>query len=193
MRCELDGDDLEVIYQTGEWATEPDKVTDAKYWPVGITLSHKLKKFFWTQKGNSKANAGRIFSANLEMPPNATAMSRPDVEEIVSGLPECIDLESDDDSVILYWTDRGEVPFGNTLNKKQIFGPAPAEEATLGRQIIAQGLGEGIGLRLDKQNQCLYVVDLSGHLWKCSTDVGLKEKLMEGPTHSYTGVCFYKE
>lgn len=193
LRCDLDGANIETIYQSGDWETEPDKMSNATFWPVGIAISPKLNKFFWTQKGHSKANEGRIFSASLDMPASANALNRQDVELVVAGLPECIDLEFDDEEGVLYWTDRGELPLGNTLNKKQIIGPAPSEEAPLGRQIIAQGLGEGIGLKLDKANKCLYVADVSGHLWRCSTDVGLKEKLLEGPTHAYTGVCFYKE
>lgn len=191
-RCNLDGSQQEVLYQSGDWSTEPEKVKDATFWPVGITISKRLKKFFWTQKGNSKANEGRIFSAGLEIPAGASPAARPDIETVVDGLPECIDLEFDDDEGVLYWTDRGEIPLGNTVNKKQIIGTPPEAEKKLGRQIIAQGLGEGIGLRLDKVNRCLYVADMGGHIWKCSTEYGLKEKLYEGPTHAYTGITFYK-
>jgi DNA-binding beta-propeller fold protein YncE len=188
MRCNLDGSDLEAIYQTGNWKTEPEKKENPIYWPVGITISKQLNKFFWTQKGHPKANEGRILSASLETLPS----TKQDVDVVIEGLPECIDLEFDDEEGVLYWTDRGELPLGNTLNKKHIIGNPPPEELKLGRQIIAQGLGEGIGLRLDKANKCLYVADMSGHLWKCSTDYGFKEKLLEGETHAYTGICFYK-
>jgi sugar lactone lactonase YvrE len=190
MRCNLDGSELETLYRTGDWEKEPEKSENGVYWPVGITLSKKLGKFFWTQKGHSKANEGRIFSANIGMPKGCNPDDRSDVELVMEGLPECIDLEMDDDSGVLYWTDRGEVPFGNTLNKKQIIGEAPEAEGKLGRQIIAQGLGEGIGLCLDRKRNCLYVADMSGHLWRCSADGGPKEKLYEGATHAYTGVTF---
>lgn len=60
-------------------------------------------------------------------------------------LPECIDLEFDDETGILYWTDRGEIPLGNTLNKKTLIGKPPASEQKLGRQILAQGFAEAIG------------------------------------------------
>ena len=43
----------------------------------------------------------------------------------------------DDEAGVLYWTSRGELPLGNTLNKKQITGPAPAAEKALGRQIVS--------------------------------------------------------
>jgi len=192
MRCNLDGSQLETLFQAGDWKTEPEKRADGTFWPVGVAVSKRLNKFFWTQKGHSKANEGRIFSASLTIPQGATPATRQDVEVVIGGLPECIDLEFDDDEGVLYWTDRGEIPLGNTLNKKHLIGEPHGEEQLLGRQIIAQGLGEGIGLRLDKQNKCLYVADMTGHLWKCSTEYGLKEKIFEGQTHAYTGVCFYK-
>ena len=191
-RFNLDGSNHQVLFQSGDWEKEPEKSRDGRYWPVGIAVSKKLHKFFWTQKGQSKANEGRIFSAGLEFPEGCTASTRSDIELVIDGLPECIDLELDDDAGILYWTDRGELPLGNTLNKKHIAGSISQEEKVLGRQIIAQGLGEGIGLRLDREHNCLYVADMTGHLWKCSTDYGLKEKLLEGATHAYTGLCFYK-
>ena len=59
--------------------------------------------------------------------------------------PEPIDLEFDDETGILYWTDRGELPLGNTLNKKTLVGEAPRSERKLGRQILAQGFAEAIG------------------------------------------------
>lgn len=59
--------------------------------------------------------------------------------------------------------------------------------------ILAQGLGEGIGLELDKANGCLYVADMGGHVWRCPVDGGaLKGKIYEGPMHAYTGLTFYR-
>lgn len=78
----------------------------------------------------------------------------------MSSLPEPIDLEMDDVNGILYWTDRGELPLGNTLNKKHLVGEVPAAEQKLGRQIIAQGFGEAIGVRLDTKNDVLWVADM---------------------------------
>ncbi|KAI1748292.1 3-hydroxyacyl-CoA dehydrogenase [Xylaria castorea] len=192
IRCNLDGSGLEVLYKSGDWSSEPLKKQDATYWPVGIAVSRKHSKFFWTQKGHSKANEGRIFAASLAAPSDPA--NRNDIELVMSNLPECIDLEFDDETGHLYWTDRGELPLGNTLNRKQIINPdsaSAADEQPFGREVLAQGLGEGIGLRLDKANDCLYVADLGGHLWKCSVKGG-KEKLFEGATHAYTGVAFYK-
>ena len=136
-------------------------------WCVGIAISRRLGNVFWSQKGFSKAGTGRIFSANLEMPAGAMPTTREDVELVMEHLPECIDLEFDDESGALYWTDRGELPLGNTLNKKQIIGKAGEGEGTLGRQILAQGFGEAIGLRLDRVKNRIYVCFRESCTVKC--------------------------
>ncbi|KAM0722108.1 hypothetical protein Q7P37_001549 [Cladosporium fusiforme] len=192
LRCNLDGSERETLVQTGDWQYEPGKVADQHNWPVGITVSQRLGKLLWTQKGGSKASDGTIYAAPLQMPAGKTAANREDIEVVQDKLSECIDLEMDDETGVLYWTSRGELPLGNTLNKKQIIGKPPAGEKKLGHQIIAQGLGEGIGLKLDKGNDCLYVADMAGRLWKCDPKGGLKEKIYGGPTHAYTGLAFVK-
>lgn len=108
-----------------------------------MRLTDRMQQFFWTQKGPSKGAKGRIFSASLDSPKDPA--NRPDVELVAGNLPEPIDLEFDEESSVLYWTDRGELPLGNTLNKKTIGGQTPAAEQRMGRQILAQGFGEAIG------------------------------------------------
>lgn len=179
-RSNFDGSEHEIILKNGDWETDKDKVADQTNWPVGITISNKLKRVFWTQKGGSKAGLGRIFSAGLNAPSDPSA--REDIEVVLEDLPEPIDLEFDDDNQILYWTDRGEIPFGNTLNKIEI-GDKSSEH-----QIIANGFGEAIGLRLDKEKQCIYVADMSGRLWECATEPARKKKIYEAAGHAYTGL-----
>lgn len=55
------------------------------------------------------------------MPRGENAATRTDVELIFQNLPEPIDLEISDDEV-LYWTDRGEYPFGNSINRGKVSG-----------------------------------------------------------------------
>jgi len=183
-RSNFDGSKHEIILRNGDWQTEKDKVADQTNWPVGITVSNKLKRMFWTQKGGSKAGHGRIFSAGLDAPSDPSA--RKDIEVILEDLPEPIDLEFNDDDQILYWTDRGEIPFGNTLNKIKI-GDQSSEH-----QIIANGFGEAIGLRLDKEKQCIYVADMSGRLWECATKPAPKKKIYEAAGHAYTGLAIVR-
>jgi hypothetical protein len=127
------------------------------------------------------------------MPAGATAITRQDIELVVGNLPEPIDLEFDDEEGVLYWTDRGDPPPGNTLNKKLIIGGPRASEEPIERQILAQGFGEAIGLKLDRDNHCIWVTDMGGHIWKCNPDrAALKRKVYEGETSSFTGLTLVK-
>jgi len=137
MRANLDGSEQETLVQLGDWQSEPDKAAIQHNWPVGITVSRKTNRFMWSQKGGSKASDGTIYAASLDLPAGSTASDRKDIEVIQDNLPECIDLEMDDEAGVLYWTSRGELPLGNTLNKKQITGEAPEAEKALGRQIVS--------------------------------------------------------
>jgi hypothetical protein len=49
--------------------------------------------------------------ATIQSPENRT-----DVEVLFEGLPEPIDLEIDVYNRVLYWTDRGDPPRGNTVS-----------------------------------------------------------------------------
>jgi hypothetical protein len=114
MRVNLDGTNVETLIQTADWQAEPQKLKDERYWCVGVAISPKSGKFFWTQKGKSKGSEGRIFSANIDMPRGSDVSNRQDIELLIGGLPEPIDLEFNDDESVLFWSDRGELPLGNT-------------------------------------------------------------------------------
>lgn len=192
-RCDFDGSNHEVIVQTGDWQNEEHQ-NDQTRWCIGIALSRKLGKIFWTQKGAPKSKQGRIFSADIDLPGGATPSSRPDVELFAEGLPEPIDLELDENAGMLYWTDRGEFPFGNTLNRKTVQGEAPEAERELGRQILAEGFGEAIGLALDHVNHCVWVADLCGRIWRCDAQKpAAKRKVYESETSVLTGLAVLHE
>jgi hypothetical protein len=50
------------------------------------------------------------------MPEGKTALTRNDIELLFDKLPEPIDLQIGDKTSSLYWTDRGDFPYGNSLN-----------------------------------------------------------------------------
>ncbi|PPJ51850.1 hypothetical protein CBER1_09573 [Cercospora berteroae] len=191
-RCDLDGGHREVLIQTGDWRN-PDHQNDQTRWCVGIAISRDLGKLYWTQKGAPKMRQGRIFSAELEVPSGHSAVDRPDIKLIAENLPEPIDLELDEDMGALYWTDRGEFPFGNTLNRKtlRVGEAAPREEERkLGREILAEGFGEAIGLALDKVHGCAWVADLAGRIWRCDTKKpAAKQKVHEEELAVFTGLA----
>ncbi len=115
MRANLDGSKIETLLDTSEGDARPGQ--DIKKWCVGIALDVEGGKLYWTQKGSDNAGEGRIFRAGLEIPKGQSAASRKDIELLYGGLPEPIDLELDLANRTIYWTDRGDPPRGNTVNR----------------------------------------------------------------------------
>ena len=60
---------------------------------------------------------GRICRAGIDDPPGQAASNRTDIEVLYDGLPEPIDLDLDLNNRVMYWTDRGDPPRGNTVNR----------------------------------------------------------------------------
>ena len=155
MRANLDGSRVETLVQTGEG--EGDR-HDPSNWCVGITVDPIRGHMYWTQKAADDSEGGRIFRANIDMPRGQTPASRLDVEVLLEGLPEPIDLELDLGHRILYWTDRGDPPRGNTVSRTPIDG-------ALNRQIVLSHLMEGIGIALDVRGDRIFVTDLDGSIY----------------------------
>lgn len=188
-RCNFDGSDLELLIKTGDVENPKDKEDNNK-WCVGIAVAPKLGRFYWTQKGPSKGNKGRIFSANIATPAGQSAQSRDDVVCLLGNLPEPIDLEVDEETNILYWTDRGELPFGNTLNKAQLDGAGLLGKSASprGYEILAKHFKETIGLKLDTKNGHIYVADLGGFIYQCDLDGKNKKVINSDDRRAYTGI-----
>ena len=164
MRATLDGSSIETLVETGR--TESDRL-DATRWCVGMALDLERNQMYWTQKGPDNAGQGRIFRAGMEMPRGATAADRGDIELLYHGLPEPIDLEIDHAKRFLYWTDRGDPPLGNTVNR------APLDSGRNGRpapQIVFRNLMEGIGIALDPGHERMFMTDLGGSIYSAQLD-----------------------
>jgi sugar lactone lactonase YvrE len=164
MRANLDGSSIETLVETGR--TDSDRM-DATRWCVGIALDHERDQIYWTQKGPDNAGKGRIFRAGIEIPRGETAANRSDIEVLYDGLPEPIDLEIDHAKRILYWTDRGDPPLGNTVNR------APLDRGHNGRpapEIVFRNLMEGIGIALDPAHQRMFMTDLGGSIYSAHLD-----------------------
>lgn len=184
-RCNLDGSDLETLISNGD---NPDTMQ----WCVGIAVVPKLGKFYWTQKGYSKSNKGRIFCANIAMPPSQSATTRDDIQCVLSGLPEPIDLEIDAEGGLLYWTDRGELPFGNSLNRARLdlssglVVQSPSQQKQ--HEVIFRNLNEAIGLALDPRDGRVYMTDLGGNIYQCDRDGKRGGKLYTEDSRAFTGI-----
>ncbi|EWZ29897.1 uncharacterized protein FOBCDRAFT_233025 [Fusarium oxysporum Fo47] len=191
MRCNLDGSELEVLIQTGDWQVN-EHMLDPTRWCVGITVSPSTGKFYWSQKGPSKGGQGRIFQAKIDFQPSEDAKTRTDIEVLFQGLPEPIDLDVDEDENVLYWTDRGELPNGNTINRAKLRDIAQvthdgASKPGKDYEVVAWGLHEAIGIKLDSKNRRIFATDLGGSVYKFDMDGGNRKKVYEG-SRAFVGI-----
>src|SRR5215470_14982824 len=182
MRANLDGSQIETLVQTGEG--ENDR-RDQTRWCVGITVDPQRRQIYWTQKGNDNAGEGRILRAGMDIPKGETASSRTDVEVFFDGLPEPIDLELDLEHRVLYWTDRGNPPRGNTVNR----APVDAKPGQNEPQIVVSDLMEGIGIALDVPGNRMFVTDLAGSLYAAKLD-GTDKRTLLAAQGNLTGVAY---
>jgi DNA-binding beta-propeller fold protein YncE len=184
MRANLDGSKIETLVDTSEGDARPGK--DVKKWCVGIALDVAGGKVYWTQKGPEKGGQGRIFRANLEIPGGQTPANRKDKELLYDNLPEPIDLDLDLSNRTMYWTDRGDPPRGNTVNR------APMDVTTGTRpqpEIVFNHLMEGIGLALDLKNGRMFVTDLAGSVYTANLD-GSNKKAIVFAEGNLTGIAY---
>ena len=172
MRSNLDGSNIETLVETGHG--DADRL-DARNWCVGIAVDMNGGKLYWTQKGNDNAGEGRIFRASLEIPKGQTPANRKDIEVLYDNLPEPIDLDLDLGNRVIYWTDRGDPPRGNTVNRAPMDAPAGKRQEP---EIVFNHLMEGIGLSLDLENKRMFLTDLGGSVYTANLDGSNKRNIV---------------
>jgi hypothetical protein len=182
MRANLDGSVVETLVQTG--LSEQDR-KDQTRWCVGLTLDHARGHIYWTQKGPDNAGLGRIYRASIEVPKGEKPDRRSDIEIWLDKLPEPIDLELDEENRVLYWTDRGDPPLGNTVNRLSIDTPAKARTP----EIIFTHLMEGIGIALDVPGNTMFMTDLGGSVYAAHLD-GSQKSLLQFAQGNLSGIAY---
>jgi DNA-binding beta-propeller fold protein YncE len=180
MRCNLDGSQIETLVETGRGDEDRH---DQTRWCVGITLDPERKQIYWTQKGPDNGDLGRIFRAGIEIPKGETAANRSDIEVFFDRLPEPIDLELDRKNRVLYWTDRGDPPRGNTVNRASIDAKPQTPE------IVLTHLMEGIGIALDVPGNRMFVTDFGGSIYSARLD-GSGERNFLYAQGNVTGIAY---
>src|ERR1700722_19864160 len=173
MRANLDGSKIETLVDTSQGDARPGP--DARKWCVGIAVDAKGGKIYWTQKGDANSGQGRIFRASIEAPPEQSPANRRDIELLYENLPEPIDLELDLANRTLYWTDRGDPPRGNTVNRAAM-DPKPG--IRIEPEILFTHLMEGIGLALDLKGGRMFITDLGGSVYCANLDGSNKRTLL---------------
>ena len=184
MRANLDGSNIETLVDTSKSDARPG--ADLTKWCVGITVDPDRGQIYWTQKGPDDAGKGRIFRAKIDIPKGETAVNRTDIEQLFDGLPEPIDLELDLKKRLLYWTDRGDAPRGNTVNRASIdadFSKRPVPD------ILLTHLMEGIGIALDFKGDRMFLTDLAGTIYSAKLD-GTEKKPLLVAQGNITGIAY---
>jgi DNA-binding beta-propeller fold protein YncE len=184
MRANLDGSNIETLVDTSHGDTRPGQ--DVRKWCVGIAVDIEGGKFYWTQKGPANAGDGRIFRANIKIPKGQSPSNRTDIELLYEKLPEPIDLDFDLANRTLYWTDRGDPPRGNTVNR------APMDPLSGNRkepEILFTHLEEGIGLALDLKGGRMFITDYAGSLYSANLD-GSNRKTLAYAEGNLTGIAY---
>lgn len=187
MRSNLDGSVVETLVEPaqGDLARQ-----DASNWCVGIAVDVDHNRIYWTQKGGDNANVGTIRRAALEIPTGETAATRSDVEILFAGLPEPIDLDIDPTSRSLYWTDRGNPPNGNTVNRAPMDPPPAFDPGTrTDREILVTRLHEGIGIALNPSHGTIYFTDLGGTVYASNLD-GTGQRAILSGQGILTGIAY---
>src|SRR5262245_13551850 len=181
MRCNLDGSNVETLVRTGEG--DNDRRDETK-WCVGVSVDHVGGHLYWTQKGPSDAGLGRILRAVIDVTTGESAERRSNIEVVFKDLPEPIDLEIDHTTRILYWTDRGDAPDGNTVNRARLDVIGRSEP-----EIVATHLMDGIGLALDPEHDRMFVTDLGGNIWVAARD-GSGHRPIRALQGNLTGIAY---
>jgi DNA-binding beta-propeller fold protein YncE len=184
MRVNLDGSDIETVVDTSQGDPRPGP--DASKWCVGVAIDVDGGKIYWTQKGSDNSGEGRILRAGIAVPNGQTASNRADIEVLYDGLPEPIDLDLDLNNRVMYWTDRGDPPRGNTVNR------APMDSATLDRpppEIVVTHLMEGIGIALDLKRDRMFITDFGGNVLSARLD-GSEAKPLLVAQGNLTGIAY---
>jgi hypothetical protein len=182
MRCNLDGTQIETLVEAGHG--DVDRKDQTK-WCVGIAIDPKRGQIYWTQKGPDNGELGRIFRAGIDLPSGESPDERTDIEVFYDRLPEPIDLELDLEKRMLYWTDRGDPPRGNTVNRASI------EVKPLAPEIVLPNLMEGIGIALDVAGDRMFVTDLAGSVYASRLD-GSQRRNVQFALGNLTGVAYAK-
>ena len=184
MRANLDGSEIETLVDTSAGDSRPGP--DPTKWCVGIAVDTDGGKFYWTQKGGHHAGLGRICRANIQIPPGQSAENRGDIELLYDNLPEPIDLDIDSIHRTLYWTDRGDPPRGNTVNRAPMDSEAGNRKEP---EVLFTHLMEGIGLALDVKGGRMFMTDFGGSVYSANLD-GSNRKTVLFAEGNLTGIAY---
>src|SRR5579872_5754432 len=152
--------------------------------PVGGTFTAKqLKidtkngKLYWSDREGM-----RVMRANLDGSKIETLVETGRGDEARRDARNwCVGIAVDPKGRMIYWTDRGDPPTGNSVSR--------ARMDKLKQEIVVRDLHEGIGIALDVAGGRMYFTDLGGSVYSARLD-GSDQKVLLSGQGALTGIAF---
>src|SRR6266496_390900 len=147
--------------------------------PDGVVVDFEAGHIYWTNMGVPSRNDGSIERADLNGQNRVTI-----VGESKTFTPKQLHLDLK--KRLLYWTDRGDPPRGNTVNCASIeadFTKHPTPD------ILLTHLMEGIGIALDFKGDRMFLTDLAGTIYSAKLDGSEKKPLLVAQGN-LTGIAY---
>src|SRR6266545_1655464 len=171
-RADLDGQNRVTIIGEGETFT-----------PKQLHFEKKSGKLYWCDREGM-----RVMRANLDGSEIETLVdtSKGDARPGTDLTKWCVGITVDPDRGQIYWTDRGDPPRGNTVNRALLdadFKKRPAPE------ILLTHLMEGIGIALDLKGDRMFLTDLAGTIYSARLD-GSEKKPVLVVQGNITGIAY---
>lgn len=185
MRANVDGSQLETVVDTKGSACKDKECK----WVVGVAVDVAGGWVYWTQKGSTSAGEGTLNRAPIAIKDGETPSKRSDIQVLLTGLPEPIDLQWVKETGTIYWTDRGHLENGRSVNRLAVGSAKSKAEITAKMQTIFTGMGDAIGLAVDHAGNKVWATDLGGGLWTSDLEGQGKKKIGSG-LGALTGLDF---
>src|SRR5712664_2072568 len=163
-RADLDGTNITDVVPPG-----------ATWTPKQLQLDAKNRKLYWSDREGMRVMRSNLDGSNIEtlVETGHGDADRLDARNWCVGI--AVDLDLDLGNRVIYWTDRGDPPRGNTVNR------APMDAAPGTRkepEIVFNHLMEGIGLSLDLETKRMFLTDLGGSVYSANLDGSNKKNLL---------------
>ena len=149
---------------------------------VGVALDIPRRQVYFSDRRGLTIN--RI---SMDMPAGQSHSNRRDMEVLIQTprRTQPIDLDLDLETRTLYWTDRSL----GTVHRAPMDMPAGKNAGNRNdEQELVDGLGDAIGISLDRRNKKMYFTELNGDVWVSDFDGSSARRIAS--TGSATGVVF---
>lgn len=185
MRANIDGSQVEIVVDTKNAACADEKCKMV----VGVAVDVAGGWVYWTQKGGTSAMEGSLNRAPITIKAGESPDKRSDIQVLLTKLPEPIDLRWIKETGTIYWTDRGHVANGNSVNRLTVGGAKSKAEISAKMQTLFTGMSDAIGIAVDHAGNRVWATDLAGNLWMSDLD-GKDKKKIGGGFGTLTGLDF---